>query len=59
MSKWNIPTDRVERVGEKNGVICLVIMLLPEIWSLKCQKFIFLVFSADDSEILVTVWEKY
>ena len=22
MQKWNIPTDRAQRVDEKNGVIC-------------------------------------
>ena len=26
MQKWNIPTDRVQREDEKNGVIFLVIM---------------------------------
>ena len=26
MQKWNIPTDRAQRVHEKNCVICLVIM---------------------------------
>ena len=26
MYKLNIPTDRAQRVDEKNGVICLVIM---------------------------------
>ena len=25
-SKQNIPTDRAQRVGEENGVVCLVIM---------------------------------
>ena len=28
MEKWNIPTDRTRRTNEKNGVICLVIMVI-------------------------------
>ena len=28
MQKWNIPTDRARRADEKNGVICLVIMVI-------------------------------
>ena len=31
MQKWNIPTDRAQRVDEKNGVVCLIIMLFPEL----------------------------
>ena len=27
MEKLNLPTDRARRVDEKNGIICLVIML--------------------------------
>ena len=27
MEKLNLPTDRAQRVDEKNGIICLVIML--------------------------------
>ena len=27
MQKLNLPTDRAQRVDEKNGIICLVIML--------------------------------
>ena len=26
IQKWNISTDRAQKVDEKNGVICLVIM---------------------------------
>ena len=42
MQKWNIPTDRTQRVDEKNGVIiCLVIMLTPRVsWSLKCENWV-------------------
>ena len=44
----------------KMGVICLVMMFPPELWSLKCQKKgLSLVFSADDSKKLVTDWAKY
>ena len=27
MQKWKIPTDRAQRLDEKNGIICLVMML--------------------------------
>ena len=41
MQKWNIPTDKAQRVNGKNGIICLVIIcLFPELWSLKCQKWL-------------------
>ena len=30
MQKWNISTDRAQRVDKKNGVICLV-MFTPEV----------------------------
>ena len=30
MQKWNVPTDIVQIVGEKNGVICLVTMYTQE-----------------------------
>ena len=29
MQKWNIPMDRSQRIEEKNGVICLVIVFTP------------------------------
>ena len=50
IQKWNIPTDRTQRVDEKNGVICLIIMLTHGS---------FFVFSADDSKILVLVLANY
>ena len=31
MQKWNITTDRTQRVDKKNGIICLVIMFTPEV----------------------------
>ena len=38
MQKWNVPTNRVQIVDEKNGVICVVIILTQEDLSaaLKC-----------------------
>ena len=30
MQIWNVPTDRVQIVNEKNGIICLVIMFTEE-----------------------------
>ena len=47
MQKWNTPTERAQKLDEKNGVICLfIIFTLPELWSLKCQKWlVFCIFS--------------
>ena len=38
IQKWNISTDRTQRVGKKNGVICLVIMLTPRVMAIKMSK---------------------
>ena len=39
MQNWNIPMDKVQKVGGKNGFICLVVIfLLLQLQSLKCQK---------------------
>ena len=38
MQKWNIPTDRVQRVDGKNRVICLVIMFPPWVMVIKMSK---------------------
>ena len=46
MQKWNEPTNRALRVGEKNGVIYLFIMFTPRIMVIKMSK-------------MVTVWAKY
>ena len=35
MQKWNIQTDRAQRVNDKNGVICLVIMFAPGVMVVK------------------------
>ena len=52
MQKWNIPTDRAQRVDEKKKVICLVIMFTP---GYIISKIAFFVFSADDSKKSVTI----
>ena len=39
MQKWNIPTDRAQRVDGKNKVICLVIVFTPQV-IVKCQKWL-------------------
>ena len=38
MQKWNIPTDRAQRVDEKNGVICLIIMFAPRVMVIKVSQ---------------------
>ena len=38
MQKWNIPTDRVQRTDEENGVICLIIMFTLQIMAIKTSK---------------------
>ena len=38
MQKWNIPTDRAERVDGQNGVICLVIMFTLRVMIIKMSK---------------------
>ena len=43
MQKWNIGMIRAQRI----------------FWSLKCQKWLFFVFSSDDSKNLVAVWTKH
>ena len=46
MQKWNISTDRAQKVDEKNGVICLITKFT--LWSLKGQNCSSFVFSVDD-----------
>ena len=51
MQDWNIPTDRAQRLDEKNGVICLVIMFTYRVLVIKNVKNgPFFMFSADDSK---------
>ena len=33
--KWNIPMNRAQRVDERNGIICLVIMFSPRVMVFK------------------------
>ena len=57
--KWNIPTGRVQRVDEENGVICLVIMFTPRAMVIKMSKMlIFLYFLLMLAKKSVTVWTK-
>ena len=40
-----LQTIRAEKVDEKSGVICLVFMFPPELWSANCpKKYIFYIF---------------
>ena len=56
MQKWNIPTDRAQRMGEKNRVICLVITFTPGIMVIKNVKNgSFFVSSANVYQKFVTV----
>ena len=56
MQKWNIPTDKAQRVDEKNGVICFTRRVIV----IRMSKMApFFVFSADDGKKSVTVWAKY
>ena len=48
--------DRAQRVDEKNGVVCLIIMFTHRVMVIKMSKNGSLfVFSADDSKKLVSV----
>ena len=38
MQKWSIPTDRTQRIDEKNGVIYLVIMFTLWVMVIKMLK---------------------
>ena len=38
LQKWNIPTNRAQRVDEKNGIICLVIVFTPRVMVIKMSK---------------------
>ena len=38
MQKLNLPTDTAQRVDEKNGIICLVIMLASGVMVIKMSK---------------------
>ena len=61
MQKWNVPTDKAQRVDEKNGVIFLVIMFFTDKDSLtKIKKWpIFCIFSwwQQKVNILMCIWK--
>ena len=38
LQEWNIPTDRAQRVDEKNGVVCLFIVSNPGVMVIKMSK---------------------
>ena len=59
MQKWNIPTDRPQRLNGKNGVIWAVIMFNPWDMHQNVKNGSFFVSSADASKKSVTVWTKY
>ena len=48
MQKQNIPTDKPQREDEKTESSFQLSLLLPGLWSLKCQKWLYFVFSADE-----------
>ena len=48
MQKWNIPTDKAQRVDEKNSAISLVIMFTPRVMVSKISKIFF---SPNDKKI--------
>ena len=55
-----MPVNRVQRLDEKTGFICLVIMCTPGVKVIKMSKMApFFIFSADDSKKLFTVWSTY
>ena len=57
--KWNIPTDRAQRVDEKNGGRSSSYVNTQSYGLLNVRNCYFLVFSADNRKKLVTVWAKY
>ena len=57
--KWNKPTDRAERVDEKNGLVCLVIMFTPGVMVIKMSKIAQFMYFLLMTVKKVTVWAKY
>ena len=35
MLRWNIPIDRAQRIDEKNGIICLIIVFTDGVMVIK------------------------
>ena len=44
MQKWKIPTDRAQRLDEKNGIICLVMMFALGVMVIKMSKMAHLLY---------------
>ena len=44
MQKGNIPTDKAQKVNEKNAVICLLIMFTPQFMVMKRSKIAYFLF---------------
>ena len=57
MQKWNIQTDRAQKVDEKRGYLSYVCSWSYGHWNVKNGSFI--VGSVDASKKSVTVWRKY
>ena len=57
IQKWNIPTNRTQRVDKKNEVICLLIMFIPR--ASKMSQMTNFLYSADGSKKSVTGWANY
>ena len=51
--------DRTQRVNEKNGITCSVIMFTQGLVVIKMSKIANFLFSADGSKKSVTFWAKY
>ena len=59
MQKWNIQRDRAQRVDEKNGVICLVIMFALGDMVMKMSKMAHFLYFLLIIAKSVAVWRKY
>ena len=59
MQKWNIPTDRAQRVDEKSGDICVVITFAPGVMVIKMSKIAHFLYFLLMPAKKVTVWRKY
>ena len=59
IEKWNIPTDRAQRVDGKNGVICLVIMFTPWDMVIKKSKMTHFLYFLPMPAKTQSVWTKY
>ena len=44
IQKWNIPTERAQRLDEKNVALCLVVMFTPRVMVVKMSKLAYFLF---------------